>query len=94
MMPAPQSDYFARSLAAQIINLQERMWKDYHRMVAEGRPEMAEQCVRHWREQVFEACHEMNQAANDTVTKLQAELTRMMMSMPTPPMIFDKEPKA
>jgi recombinational DNA repair ATPase RecF len=74
MMPQPQQDYFARSLAYRVINETRRMQEDVQRLLWDKEPRMAEERLRAWETEIHRACHEMNQAAADTITKLQEEI--------------------
>ncbi len=91
MIPQPQSDYFARALAYRLINETRRMQEDMQRLIWDHEPRMAEQRLRAWEDEIHRACHEMNEAANDTITRLREEVSRLHGMIVAPP-LFTRPP--
>jgi hypothetical protein len=84
MMPQPQSDYFAKSLAYRLINETRRMQEDLVRLMWDREPRLAEQRIRAWEDEIHRACHEMNEAANYTIKRQQEEIYRLTCLLPSP----------
>jgi hypothetical protein len=82
MMPQSQQDYFARALAYRVINETRRMQEDLQRLAWDHEPRMLEERLRAWEEEIHRACHEMNQAPADTITRLQEEVGRLYSMIP------------
>ena len=83
--PVSPSDYLARALAHRILVDTQRAYEQFLGFAAEQRPELASKCLEEWRDNVYAACHEMNEGAASIIKEQAQQIARLYSIIPPAP---------